>query len=193
MEKKNRETETGKQKRLLTYLYNIAYQKKYRKQGSNLYRSRIDDSGQFLHSYQYDCTVNDFVSENTPLLHNAEMKQSLVNILTDVKSEFLPDLRHNPDIHAFQNGLFIISQNQFIAYSDIRESAENLIACKYHDIAFDTSDIDAIPLPVLPDIFNGQKLDKPTQEFLIILLGRQIFNTDDASDKWEILKYKKRF
>ena len=146
---------------LMHFYYRIAFENHYRKDGDQLFKPKFNKYGDFVYAYEYVCDIEDFVFQSIyPLEQNHYWFECLmekssnasmcIKMLTRVKSEWLKDLDRNRDVHAFQNGLYVLSLNTFFTFKKrtgcypsgiqkycVDNLSGNLIAIKYHDKIFD--------------------------------------------------------
>jgi hypothetical protein len=116
-----------KHQQMLLYYYREAFKDQCRIDGTRMYKPKISEEGQFLYSYEYMMEVKDYVySALYPLHVNDYWFDALtsspgtanfcIEKITHMRSEWLPKLTRNPYIHAFKNGLFVVSLNEFFHF-----------------------------------------------------------------------------
>ena len=129
-----------------------------------------------------------------------------IDILTNIKSEWFPDLERNEDIHSFQNGLFVLSLNNFYYFKQmpgkrwVGQLDGNLTAIKYHDMLFDEDgmnrDMDAQPtrsymsiqMDPIYAVLSHQGFDMDECVWVFALLGRMLFKVNEY-DSWSVFIY----
>jgi hypothetical protein len=157
-----REPELGKLKKpqqLLHFYYRQAFKNGYRKDGDSIYKPRYNAQGDFTCSYEHVSDISDFVFNSVyPIEQNhywfdclterAGTSTHCINMLTKVKAEWLPNLARNRMVHAFQNGVFLLDQNEFCWFRPpagrlgVSQLSGNIVAVKYHDQLFDEEGMD---------------------------------------------------
>jgi len=206
-----------KHQQLLHYYYREAFKNNYRKDGDCLYKPRYNKYDEFVYAYEYVCDISDFVFQGLfPLEQNhywfeclterSNNSKMCINILTNVKSEWLRDLERNPNIHAFQNGVFVLSLNTFFYFKKIPwkqwvgNLAGNITAVKYHDMIFDEEamcrEMDvfrcktymSIEMDAIHQVFATQKFDMNERKWIFALLGRMLHPLG-AMDTWSVFPY----
>lgn len=211
-------TKLKKHQQLLHYYYNEAFKDNLRRDGDSLYRPRYNQDGEFVHAYEYVYDVADFVFTCIyPIEQNRYWFDCLtekggtasicINMLGKVKSEWLPILKRNRDIHAFRNGLYILSKNTFYYFRKrpgkrwVGELAnDNLIAIKFHDQDYDeenmTKEMDeaevksymSIKMDAVHQILSTQNFSMDERRWILGLLGRMLFKLG-KHDTWGIFPY----
>lgn len=210
-------TKLKKQVQLLHFYYDRAFRKSYRKDGDCIYRPRKNKHGEFVYAYEYVYDVSDFVYQEVfPIEQNHYWFECLtekfsnarqcIQTLTNLKSEWLPELKRNPQVHSFQNGLFVIPENKFYffrpreGYYHISQLKGNLVAVKYHDMIFDVDgmreDMEqapsnhylAIKMPSINQIFDTQEFTLEERHWVLALLGRMLHPLGEL-DTWGVFPY----
>jgi hypothetical protein len=203
-----------KHQQLLHYYYREAFKNHYRKEDDSILKMRYNKNGEFVYAYEYVMDICDFVFQNIfPIEQNHYWFQCLTErgncaamcttILTNVKSEWLPQLERNRNVHSFQNGLFIISLNKFFYLKKIPGKAwvgdltGNIVAIKYHDQQFDevamctemeqysVSTYMAIRMDSVHQIFSTQEFNMNERRWILGFLGRLLHQLG-AFDHWTI-------
>lgn len=192
-----------KPQQLIEFYWHRAFKKEYCKDGDAVYRLRylkdLEDGSEYpVYAYEYVCDMSHFVyDELFPLSENdyyaqlmmekPGMARHVITILTDMKTEWFPQLQKNRDLLAFRNGIFDLDKNVFfffrppptdavVASSDsgrywIKEwtGSGKLVAMKYHDVYFpweqmnkelnlNKSRTDGIPHPMGVELPNVRKI-----------------------------------
>ncbi len=208
---------------VLRHYWKRAFVLGYRKSGDDLYKPVYNNKGQFVHAYKLECTITDFVFESifpidqnealiSCLIENPRTPKTCIELLTKLKSEYLPKLERNPNIFAFQNGLFVIDQNRFYRFNKeqdkpwVGDLQGNVTACIYHDQIFDEDGMEedmqnAVDQGRLPskhymgismdDIYKFLTYQGYTGDeirWILCFLGRLLFQVGDR-DKWGIFIY----
>lgn len=210
-------TKLKKHQQLIHFFYREAFKNNYRKDGDCIYKPRFNKYGEFVYAYEYVCDISDFVFQGIfPLEQNHYWFECLternnnakmcINILTNVKSEFLRDLDRNYNIHSFQNGLYILSLDTFFYFKKIPGKpwvgnlSGNLTAVKFHDMIFDeegmTRDIEefrcktymSIKMDPVHTVFATQEFDMEERRWIFALLGRMLHPLG-AMDTWGVFPY----
>ena len=210
-------TKLKKHQQLLHFYYMNAFQNHYRKDGDCLYQPKYNRMGQFTYSYEYVFDISDFVFQSLfPIEQNQYWFECLTDkgnnasvctaSLTNIKSEWLPDLVRNPDIHSFENGLFVISANTFFYFKktpgkrSVDELNGNLMAIKYHNIVFDEQGMEddmarfptrhymGIDMPYVHQILDTQNFSTAEREWIFALLGR-LLTPLGKRDAWGVFPY----
>lgn len=206
-----------KHQQLLHFYYREAFKNNYRKDGECLYKPRYNKYDEFVYAYEYVCDISDFVFNSLfPLEQNHYWFECLternnnskmcINILTNVKSEWLRDLERNPNIHSFQNGLFVLSLNTFFYFKKtpgkqwVGNLSGNLTAIKYHDIIFDEEGMSrdmndhrcktymSIKMDAIHQVFATQKFSMEERRWIFALLGRMLHPLG-SMDTWGVFPY----
>lgn len=208
---------------LIHFYYREAFKNNYRKDGDCIYKPRYNNRGDFVYSYEYVCDISDFVFHSIfPIEQNhywfncltekANNAQHCIKMLTHLKSEWIPELERNPDVHAFQNGIFVLSQNQFYWNKRVQDPtgrkrfvgnlSGNLIAVKFHDIYFHEDEMEeemrlvpgadphymTIRMDAVNTIFATQNFTPKEREWVLALLGRLFFDLG-KHDNWAVFPY----
>ncbi len=210
-------TKLKKHQQLLHFYYRLAFSKHYRKDKECLYQPRFNDKDEFVFAYEYVCEMSDFVFQGLyPLEQNHYWFECLterggnskmcIDILTNVKSELLPDLERNPDIHAFQNGLYVLSMDTFFYFKQlphkhwVGQLEGNITAIKYHNIPFEEEAMDremntergrtymTIQLDPIHAILSHQGFELPERVWIFCLLGRLLHKVNEH-DCWSVFIY----
>ena len=210
-------TKLKKHQQLLHFYYSEAFKNSYRKDGDSLYRPRYNKLGEFVYSYEYVFDVSDFVFQSIyPLEQNHYWFECLteknnnaktcIDILTKVKSEWLPDLERNSDIHAFQNGLYILSLDAFFYFKKspgknwAGDLSGNIVAIKYHDMMFDEDGMErdmnehairsymSIKMEPIYQVLRTQLFSMEECQWIFCLLGRMLHPLGKM-DTWAVFPY----
>ncbi len=207
-----------KHQQLIHFFFRLAFKHNYRKDKGCLYRPRFNSEDEYVYAYEYVCEISDFVFQGLyPIEQNhywfecltergATAKQ-VVDILTSMKSEWLPDLERNRDIHSFQNGLFMLSTNRFFPYKKNGDQLTadrlqgNVVAIKYHDIIYHEQEMDEemmsgghgrdymkIKLDPIHSLLAHQKFDLEERRWIFCFLGR-MFHRLNEHDRWGVFVY----
>lgn len=206
-----------KHQQLLFYYYHIAFIQNLRKDKECLYKPRYNNQNEFVYSYEYVSEMSDFVFQGLfPIEQNHYWFDCLterggtakmcVDMLTNLKSEWLPDLERNHDIHAFQNGLFVLSLNSFFFFKKlpnrnwVGQLSGNLTAIKYHDMIFDEDGMNAdmeaqrdrtymsIFLESVHGVLAYQQFEMEERLWIFCLLGRMLHKVNEY-DNWSVFIY----
>jgi hypothetical protein len=128
-----------------------------------LYKPKYNARGQFVCAYEKYCTVSEYVFTSlTPIMLNIHWYTLLteqpgttsncIKMLTNIHSEFLPRLNRNRNLHAWQNGVYDVTDDTFYFfdrlpnYHHIRElkfKTSNTVAINYHDQIFHLQEMEA--------------------------------------------------
>jgi hypothetical protein len=210
-------TKLKKHQQLIHFYYREAFKNNYRKDGEGIYEPQYNNSDEFVYAYKYVFDISDFVySAIYPLEQNHYWFECLternnnakmcIDVLTNVKSEWLQKLERNHNIHSFRNGLFILSLNQFFYFKKIPgkqwagDLTGNLVAIKFHDIDFDeagmTEDMErftkktymAITMPDVLSVFTTQGFTIEEIRWIYALLGRMLHPLG-SMDTWQVFPY----
>jgi len=211
-------TKLKRHQQLLHYYYNEAFKNNLRRDGDSLYRPRYNPDGEFVYAYEYVYDVADFVftciypiEQNRYwfdcLTEKGSTASICINMLGKVKSEWLPILKRNRNIHSFRNGLFVVTTNTFYYFNKrpgkrwVGELAnDNLIAIKYHDQIFDeegmtkeTSEAEvksymSIKMEPVHQILSTQNFTMDERRWILGLLGR-LLHKIGTHDNWGIFPY----
>jgi len=202
---------------LLQHLWRQAFNNDYRKHGDSLYKPRFNSQGDFVHHYEWVCEISDFVYQCIyPLSENnywfcAMTKQSgtpafCIQMLTNLKSEWLPTLDCNPNVYSFRDGLFLISLNKFYYFRSkpgrrhVSTLSGNTTACRYLDLPFDDEQMQLeinsatprsslnIKMDPIYQILQAQGFDRTEMIWIFALLGRMLFPIS-ARDTWAVFPY----
>ncbi len=202
---------------LIEFYWTEAFNQGLRKDGDCLYAPRRNDNDEFVHAYEYLCEVSDFVYQSVfPIEQNrywyecltarSNVPRMCIDILSRVKCEWLPELERNYQIHAFQNGLFVLQLNEFFYFNEVPGKYHvsnlkgNLTAIKYHDMPFDEVGIErdmrragtynymAVQMNEVHQIFAHQQFDMKERSWIFALLGRMLHPLG-ALDNWGVFPY----
>jgi len=221
-----REPDLGKLKKhqqLIHFYYRQSFLKGYRKDGDSLYKPRYNSDGDFTCSYELVSDIQDFVFQSIyPIDQNHHWFECLtekagtsshcVNMLTKIKSEWLPNLTRNPMVHSYRNGVFLLDQNVFCWYRPpagklgVQDLSGNVTAIKYHDQVFDElgmeaemqKDVDeqkfeaphylSINMGPVDRILTDQGFEPNEKIFIYCFLGRLFFSIG-AMDSWGVFLF----
>ena len=134
--------------------------------------------------------------------------KSAEQYITDYTGPELKNLEKDRHVHAFKNGIYISKINigteeekiwtdKFIPYGEKSEYiTSDTVASKYFDKEFNNYD-DLDPenffdimkdCPVLKSILDYQKFPRDVQKWLVIFIGRNLFNINEI-EKWSVVMY----
>jgi hypothetical protein len=203
--------------KLLHFYFREAFVNFYKKDGECLYKPRYNRHGEFVYAYEYVMDIADFVYHSVfpleerhywfkCLTDSASNANHCINTLTKIKTEWIPDLLRNHDIHAFENGLFVISHNKFYYYKKhankpcVSNLTGNLTAIRYHDLPFDEKGMEAemrafktltymsIQLSSVHSILDTQGFSMEERQWILALLGRLLVPLGKM-DNWSVFPY----
>ncbi len=209
-----------KHQQILHFYLRKANRNNYRKDGDALYEPHFNSEGQFVHAYKYVYDISDFVFQGLfPLEQNQYWfncltekpgtAKSVIDHLTKIRTEWLPDLKRNDMIHAFRNGLFSIEFNEFFYFKPIpgkfnieqlMEKESNLTAIKFHDLDFDEAGMTAetkanpelgfmaIELKEVKGLLTQQAFSFEEQKFILGMGGRLLFPLGKF-EAWQVFPY----
>jgi hypothetical protein len=211
-----------KHQQLLQFYQRKAAKFQYRKDGDALYEPRSNEEGEFVYAYQYVCDVCDFVFEGLcPIEQNHYWFDCLtekpgnakfvIENLTKLKTEWLPNLVRNDMLYAFTNGLFSLEFNEFyyfkapegklsVADLTLQIPDQSLIASKYHDVMFDEEGMSndmaekpelgymAIKFTEVYNLLKEQDFDFEEQKFIFAQGGRLLFPLGKL-ESWQVFVY----
>lgn len=209
-------TKLKKHQQLLHFYYSEAFKNNYHKDGDSLYKPRYNKYGEFVHAFEYVCDISDFVFQGIYPLEqnhywfeclterNSNAKQC-IEVLTKVKSEWLPDLERNSNVHSFQNGLYMLDLDAFFYFKKIAGKhtvsdlvGYNLTAIKYHDMLFDDEGMEAdmaqiksymsIQMEPIYQVLDTQEFTREEDQWILALLGRMLHPLG-AMDNWAVFLY----
>lgn len=186
---------------LLLYLLDSAMEKSYRKQEGHLYEPIIID-GRNMHSYRQVYEIKDFVysrlrkeiswSHWVNATQNLKNVSSAVEYLTHCHDTQLPNLHKQRGTYAFMNGVYIASEDRFHCFeTEEAPLSEGIVACKFFEQNFDNTEYDDwfdIPTPHLDSVMNHQRWDKDVQRWLLALMGRVLYRTNEI-DSWQVCPF----
>ncbi len=207
-----------KHQQLVYFYLRKASHNHYRKDGDAIYQPRYNNQGEFVHAYEYLFDISDFVFDGLfPVELNAYWfncltekpgtAKSTIATLTQLKTEWLPNLKRNELIHAFRNGLFSIERNQFFHFratgdqnsvKQLMEIYPNCTAIKYHDMVFDEEGMDAdmaknpelgylaIEFPEITKLLVEQGFDEEERRFILAMGGRLLVPLGKF-EKWQVI------
>lgn len=211
------------QQKLLQYYFEIAHQQGLRKFENALYKPKMNEAGQYLYCFEYNCDISDFIwtsigtAEENPHFYNLLTRRGvstkfLENAILNTQTRYLPFLRRNPNVHAFQNGLYHMEHDKFYYFDPPSQSkygvgglhaSKDIVALKYHDQLFDeegmshdmqASGLDpayafmAIKIPPIHQIFNTQGFNPAEKQIILGLLGRMLYPIG-SMDNWAVFPY----
>lgn len=210
-----------KHQQILYFYLKKAFNNQYKRDGSALYKPKYNANGIFTHAYEYHRDISQFVfDELFPLEQNqywldcltekANTASACIKHLSTIKTEWLQNLERNPHVHAFQNGLFVTTQNEFFYFEPtpgkrcVDELSGNTTAIKYHDMIFDEEGMEsdmrevermtgirtymAIDLPAVNTILTTQDFDIDERRWIFCMLGRLLFSVGQM-DTWSVFPY----
>lgn len=211
------------QQQLLSYYYRIALQNKYKRDGSSIYEPKYNSKNQFVFAYDKKCEISEFVYTSlyptslnqywfNCLTKKSSTSTDIIKALTYYKTEFLPDVKRNPYIQAWQNGLFVTSSNKFYYFdkqtgdckyerNHVSALEGNITAAKYHDQVFHEDEMQqeiiddprqygylSIKMEPIYKILYSQKFTLGECRWIFALLGRMLFPIGKLDD-WAVFPY----
>ncbi len=209
------------------FLRKKAFYSQLRRKQDALYQPRKNAQGEWVHSFEYLMDISEFVYRSVfPLSHNRywfdcltgspATANTVIGNLTKYHTEYIPELKPNPNFHAFQNGLFNLENGQFYGFreekgkksvSELRVGHVDLIAIKYHDLAYREDEMNNeihrvkaeekiendnhppeywLPIPGVDEILQGQGFDREERWWIFCLLGRMLWELG-KKDHWEVM------
>lgn len=207
-----------KHQQLLFFYQQTAHRNNFKKDGECLYKPKYNEAGEFVFAYEYVYDISDFVFQSLyPVEQNHYWYECLtergntpkqcIDLLTNVKSEWLPTLKRNPNIHSFRNGLFVLSTNQFYYFKQTPGKNHvsqivggNVTAIKFHDIVFHEQQMTEevcrykvktymnIEMAPIYAIFTFQKFEMSEIRWIFCLLGR-LLHPLGKHDTWAVFPY----
>jgi hypothetical protein len=212
------EAKLKKHHQLINHYYHEAFRQKLQKIEGDLYEP-IYREGVFVHAYARRCEIKDFVwtslhpqanNENwiQCLLERPSTPQQCINVLTHAKSEYLPTLVRNSNIHAFLNGLFVLPLNAFYWFAKeagrrwVGNLKGNLCAVLFHEQLFHEDEMEhemrggvdggysykRIQLPVVHQILSTQKFSLEERFWIVAMFGRLLFPVN-TYDSWGVMPF----
>lgn len=206
--------------KLMHFYYKQAFENSYRKLGEQIHRPKHNKFGDFVYAFEYVYDISEFVFQSVfPIEQNhfwfdcltsspATPKQC-INMLTNLKCEWLPDLERNPDIHSYENGLYVLSLDKFYYFKEkpgkhnVRElvsTGMNMVAIKYNDMEFDEEGMERemtsmggrnfmlIKMDPIYQILNVQDFSAIECMWIFGLLGRMMHPLGKM-DNWSVFLY----
>lgn len=214
---------------LLEWYYQQTYKHRYRRLDGALYKPRFAADGTFLHAYSYFCDIEAFVWDaihaSIPsysyyfglLTQSIQTPKFIERTLTNANTIFLPKLRRLDDIHAFENGVYCLSQRKFFYFKNTfptidhltAKTTDQIIAIRFHEITaeivninytaltFDfTSPISPVDdpcgitrsIPNISKILKDQGFNYIERFFIFGLLGRLLYRVGEY-DNWSVFLF----
>lgn len=207
--------------KLLWFYWYKAHSMNLRKLGGDVFEPVENEDKVFVFAYRYKCDMKTFVFNSVYpleqhrkqfswLTNSANTASSVIQSLTNFKSELFPELERNRDCHTFKNGVYMIHENKFYwferkeGYLHVSDMEKQVIGVKYHDTFFDQEGMrrdmheagEDTPFPYmyiknkpLMDILESQGFgvdeDGVDEKFWILaMLGRLMFRLK-RMDSWD--------
>lgn len=158
------------------------------------------------HAWQRKCTLSEFITSTVTMdmyfdkwlimTKNPSCIDNLVKYLSVCKEKQFPELVPNRYWHAFQNGLYYTKEGRFYAYGS-KEIPTHIVACKYHDVLFDTAITEIenwydVPTPAVQQILEyqlehlGERQMTEIIMWVYAFMGRLLFEIGER-DGWQVI------
>ena len=203
--------ETNDFQKLVLHLLFKAKELKYRKYNGDCYVQRYNAQNQYTHAWQRECSIKDFIYDNTTktmnfnewkfLTQNRSNASAAADYLANCKEPEFPDLVKDRHVFSFRNGVYIARHWDGTKFIDVfwpferaTQLPSHLVACKYFDIDFDAHE-DArdwrdIPTPHLKSIMDFQEWTEDVQDWMYVFIGRLLYQVGEM-DCWQVIPFLK--
>jgi phage/plasmid-associated DNA primase len=203
---------------LLLYIFGKIKELEYAKYQESIYKKKIVNGNFTYSWVKVDTIKNFIVNSCNMRTNYEQWKNSTAggnnNIkaadqyITEYTGPEIKNIEKDRHVHAFKNGVYIskinvgteyepIWSDKFIKYGEKSEYLNNdTVASKYFDLEF--NNYDEIPdedfyeimkdCPVFKSILDYQKFSKEVQKWMIVFIGRNLFNINEI-EKWCVIMY----
>jgi hypothetical protein len=157
------------------------------------------------HAWQFSCTIPEFVHSIASLettfeiwlkMTTNDFRRKIIEHLREYPERKFMDLKPDRHWHSFRNGIYDTRRAAFFPYGS-KEIPPDVIACKYHELDFDTSmtlydDWMDIPTPSLQRILeyqlNAVSSKIEVMRWVYVFMGRLLFEVNEL-DKWQVILF----
>ena len=196
------------------HVLNLMQDKNLRRVGDDCYKQKyvmVDGVSYGTHAWENLCTIEDFISQcvkkevnwNLWVALTGNLTGNMKNVAASMKlndSQF-PELHKDRHVFAFRNGIYLARNgtveegtlsDKFVPYGPGARLPDCVVAAKYFDLDMvippPGTDWRNIPTPNMDKILNFQGFSQAMQEWLLVLLGRLIYNLGEL-DNWQVIPF----
>ena len=213
------ESSLTKYESFIIFILRQLYDRSYRRYNGGVYEQIFSPGGHATHAYR--CIYDDmkkFITQATSkedtfaqwqiMLSPGNLANASSYLATAANEVEFRDLKPDRHWHAFRNGLYFTKKAEFYEYgSDLIPG--DIVACKYHDVTFDTSLLDIEEILDIPtdasrkliefqiEIMNnggGAGTKRPIEEvkhilyWMYVFFGRLLFEVGEL-DCWQVILF----
>ena len=192
--------------KLINFVLDSLFKRQMVRSGELIFRPRFNDDGVFLHYYERECTIEEFMyrcvspsdiyaGPNQWIAQSSNFRDAL-KFLTHCCDHRFPVLHRNRHIFAYRNGILNAASLTFYPFERIpghREHVDELnrhvAACNFINLDFDVAwlrveDPLDIPTPNIDRILAEQKFGPDVQRWVYGSCLRLVFDVG-TFDKWQ--------
>ena len=182
---------------LIWYLLDVAFDRGYRKQGSNLFKPIVID-GYNTHAYERECDIKTFVHTHCRREVNVDAHVNLLKVSINTVVDYLennvdiqlPFLDKDRTVFSFRNGLYTCRDDTWHPYGT--PIPDDLVAANYFDVSLDHAiferDWREIPTPNIEKIFMDQKMPTEVRQWFYVMAGRMLYPLNER-DGWQVVPF----
>jgi hypothetical protein len=213
------ESSLTKYESFIIFILRQLYDRSYRRYNGGVYEQIFSPDGRATHAYK--CIYDDmkkFITQATSkedtfaqwqiMLSPGNLAHASTYLATAANEVEFRDLKPDRHWHAFRNGLYFTKKAEFYEYGHDAIPGD-IVACKYHDVLFDTSLLDIDDILEIPtdasrkliefqiEIMNngGGAGTKRTAEevrhilyWMYVFFGRLLFEVGEM-DCWQVILF----
>jgi len=183
---------------LIWYLLDVAFERGYKKQGTNLFKPIVVD-GHHTHAYERECDIKTFVHTHCRREVNVEAHVNLLKVSMQTVLDYLennvdiqlPFLNKDRTVFSFRNGVYTCRDDTFHPYATTVLS-DDTYAANFFDNSIDESifemDWRDISTPNIEKIFMDQKLSVEVRHWFYVMAGRMLYTLGER-DGWQVVPF----
>lgn len=213
------ETTLTKYESFIIFILRQLYDRSYRRYNGGVYEQIFSPDGKATHAYR--CIYDDmkkFITQATSkedtfaqwqiMLSPGNLAHASTYLATAANEVEFRDLKPDRHWHAFRNGLYFTKKAEFYEYGSDAIPGD-IVACKYHDVVFDTSLLDIEDILEIPtdasrkliefqiEIMNnggGAGTKRTVEEvrhilyWMYVFFGRLLFEVGEM-DCWQVILF----
>lgn len=195
----NDEDTTTLQK-LLLYLLDHAVEKRYRRHLGWCYEPIVVD-GHETHAWRgvmeikdwvYAATRKEVAWEQWVWMTQGQNARAAIEYLTNCQDHSFPVLNKNRGVFAFRNACYVAPEDRLVYFDSEDRLPSSVVACKFFDVEAPelSGGIDGIHTPLLDSIMDYQEFSPDVKRWMLILLGRLLYDVNDK-DGWQVIPFFK--
>jgi len=192
--------DTNAVQKLLLHMLDVALEKRYRRHGGWCYEPIVID-GHTTHAWRPVMEIKDWLYSETRketnwaewqnLTASANNARTVVEYLTSCSDHSFPELVKDRSTFAFTNGVYSARHDKFYPLGGEEKLSSSIAACKYFPLEFVDHPRGAeIHTPYLDSIMDYQGFAPDVKQWMLIALGRLMYNLNDL-DGWQVIPFFK--